>query len=217
MVDGDAWRRLFNIYQVLENTISMPERLGEDHYTLLTSEHFLLTDGKFSLNTLLQSTTAQQLLMKSCDINQLLNVETKQIFSRLFNTVEQKQSVKIILTTQSEDDNITFLQDILKDTLCNVFVTKDEQFTWSDLTPSSQEKLLQNRKKFQGARISLNELMSARSPAAIFLHLGALLEKSNLRLLIHCLLQVLTTKINISTVHSAFINVLNNLLSLINF
>jgi hypothetical protein len=35
-------------------TISMPESLREDHYTILTLEHLLLADGKFSLNTLLQ-------------------------------------------------------------------------------------------------------------------------------------------------------------------
>ena len=49
---------------------------------------------------------------------------------------------KIILTTQLEDDTVTFLRDIAKETLCNGFRTRDEQLTGSDLTPSSQEKLL---------------------------------------------------------------------------
>ena len=81
--------------------------------------------------------------MISCDTNQLLDAETKQILKSLFNTLRQKKSVKIILTAQSEDETVTFLQDIDKETLRNGFVTRDEQLTWSDLTPSSQEKLLQ--------------------------------------------------------------------------
>jgi hypothetical protein len=72
------------------------------------------------LNTLLQSTTAPHLLMMLCDTNQLLNGETEQILKSLFNILRQKQSLKIILTTQSEDSNIIFLQDIAKETLwCN--------------------------------------------------------------------------------------------------
>jgi len=65
------------------------------------------------------------------------------------------------LTTQSENHTFTFLQDIAKETFCNGFVSRDEQLTWGDLTPSSQEKLLQKRVKFQGARISLNKIMIA--------------------------------------------------------
>jgi hypothetical protein len=38
---------------------------------------------------------------------------------------------------QSEDDTVTFLQDIAKETLCIGFVTRDEQLTWGDLTPRS--------------------------------------------------------------------------------
>ena len=54
----------------------------------------------------------------------------------------QKETVKIILTTQSEDDIVNFLQDIAKETFCNGFVTRDERLTRSDLTPRSEEKLL---------------------------------------------------------------------------
>jgi len=118
--------------------------------------------------------------MLSCETNQLLNVETKQILKSLSNTLRQKQSVKIILTTPSGGDTVTFLQDIAKEIFLDGFVTKDEQLTWTDLTPSSQEKLLQKRVIFQGASIPLNELMSAESPAANFLPLGALLEEKEL-------------------------------------
>jgi exonuclease I len=99
--------------------------------------------------------------MISGETSQLLNGDTKQILKGLFNTPRQKQSVKIILTTQSENDTVTFLQDIVKETLSDGFVTRDEQLTWSVLTTSSQHKLLQKRVKFQGARISLNKIMTA--------------------------------------------------------
>ena len=180
MVDGDAWTGLIKVYQVLEKSPSMFDRLSEGHYTILTLEELLVVNQLVNLDTLLQSTTAPHLLMMSCETNQLLNVETKQILKSLFNTLKQKQNVKIILTTQSKGDTVTFLQDIAEETLCNGFVTRDEQLTWSDLTPSAQEKLLQKPVKFQGASISLNEIMSAGSLAANFLPLSVLLEEKEL-------------------------------------
>ena len=45
--------------------------------------------------------------MMSCDINQLLDVENKQIFETLFNSLKKNQSVKIILITQTENDTTT--------------------------------------------------------------------------------------------------------------
>ena len=177
---ANVWTGLMKVHQVLENTLSMTDRLNEGHYTVLTLEHMLLVDIRFSLNTLLQSTTAPHLLMMSRDTNQLLNVETKQILKSLFNTMRQKQSVKIIFTAHSEDDTVTFLGDIAKQTLCNGFVTRDEQLTGSDLTHSSQEKLLKKIVNFQCTKFFLNELMSAESPAGNLLHFGALLEEKEL-------------------------------------
>jgi hypothetical protein len=75
MVDGDGWTGIIKVHQLLENTPSITDRLSEGHYTILTLEHLLLVDGRFSLNTLLQSTTAPHMLMMLCDTNQLLNVE----------------------------------------------------------------------------------------------------------------------------------------------
>ena len=177
---GDTWTGLVKVCQVLGKTPSMTERLSEGHCTVLTLQHLLLVDRRFSLNTLLKSTTAPHLLMMSCDTNQLLNVETEQILISLFNTLSQKKSVKFILTTQSEGDTFTFLQHIAEKTLSDGFVTREEQLIWSDLTPSSQEKLLQKLVKFQGARISLKEILSAECSAANFLSLGALLEETEL-------------------------------------
>ena len=178
IVDGDAWTGLIKVYQVLEKT----DHLSEGHYTILTLEHLLLVNQLVNLNTLLQSTTAPHLLMMWCDTSQLLNVETKQILRSLFSTLRQKQSVKIILTTQSEDDTVSLLQDIAKETLSDGFVTRDKQLTWSDLTPSSQEKLLEYTVSFQGSEIALNQLISPDSPVTNCLPLADLLEKRHLKI-----------------------------------
>jgi hypothetical protein len=58
----------------------------------------------------------------------------------------------------------------------DVFI-RDEQLTRSDLTHSSQEKLLPKKIRFQDANVPLNEIMSAGSPAASFLPLRSLLEE----------------------------------------
>ena len=92
----------------------------------------------------------------------------------------QKQSVKFILTTQSEDDVVTFVQITAKERLNNGFFTKFEQLTGSDLTSRSLEELLQKRMKFQDARISLNVLMSPGSSAPTFLPLGTILEENKI-------------------------------------
>jgi len=123
----------------------MTDSLREGHYTVLLLEHLLLVNGKFGLNTLLQSTMATHVLMVLCEINQLLNVETKQIQKSLFNNLRQMQSVKDLFTPQSEGDTFPFPQDIVKEIHSDGFVTRDGQLTGSDLTHSSQEKLLQKK------------------------------------------------------------------------
>ena len=62
MVDEDAWTGKINVHKLLD-------RLSEAHYTILTLQHLLLVDGRFSLDTLLQSTTATHLLMISRENN----------------------------------------------------------------------------------------------------------------------------------------------------
>jgi hypothetical protein len=60
------------------------------------------------------------------------------------------------------------------------FVRRTEEITWCDLTCSSQEKLLEKAVQFQGARISLKELIFAKSPVTKFLSLGALLDEKEI-------------------------------------
>jgi len=166
MVDGDAWTGLIKVYQVVEKSVC----LSEVHYTILTLEHLLIFNRMVNLNKLLESTTAPHLLMMMCEARYLFDDET----------LKKNQSVKIILTTQSEDDTVNFLQDLAKETLGNGFVTRIEELTWCDLTTITQEKLLEKPVKFQSAIIPLNELMSADSVAAKFLPLDPLLEEKEL-------------------------------------
>jgi len=85
IADGDTWAGLINVCQVLEKTPSMTDCLSEGHYTVLTLQHLLIDNNNKNLHTLLQLTTAMQLFMMSCDKNELLNVENKQVFEFLFN------------------------------------------------------------------------------------------------------------------------------------
>jgi hypothetical protein len=73
------------------------------------------------------------------------------------------QSLKIILTTQSENIMVIFLQDIVEETLSNRFVPRDEQLTWSD-NPKFTEKSLEIVVNFEGSEIVLNYLVSADTP-----------------------------------------------------
>jgi hypothetical protein len=49
MFDGDAWTGLNKIHQVLENTLSMTDRLSKCHYTILTLEHLLCSESYVEL------------------------------------------------------------------------------------------------------------------------------------------------------------------------
>jgi hypothetical protein len=114
---------------VLQKTPSVNDFRSEVHYTVLTFEHLLLVNQMVNLNALMESTTALHLLMVSCKTIQLFNDEAKEIFKSLFSTLGKKPFVKIILTTQSEEDTVTLLRDIAKETLSKGFGTKDEQLT----------------------------------------------------------------------------------------
>ena len=139
----------------------MTDCLSEGHYTVLTLQHLLIDNNNKNLHTLLQLTTAMQLFMMSCDKNELLNVENKQVFEFLFNFLQKNHSVKIILNTQSENVTLTLLQDVAKEALSNGIVTRDEQLTQSDLIT---EKLLEIAVNLEGSDISLNYFVSAGSP-----------------------------------------------------
>jgi hypothetical protein len=169
MVDGDELTGLIKAYQVLQKT----NCLTEGQYTVLTLEHLLSLNMLMLFRTLLQSIRASYLILVACEANQLLKAETKDTIRTIFETMKQKSRIKVILTTRSEDGAAHFLKHIGREIFGNGFVTRDEQITWRDLTSRSQEKLLEKSVIFQDAKISLNELMSAESPVAKLLPLGA--------------------------------------------
>jgi hypothetical protein len=131
---------------------------------------------------LLQSTGTPHLLMIACNTNQLLNDEAQHIIRTIFNTIKHRPHIKIILSTQSEGTTRTSVQQRGREIFGKAFVTRHEQITWSDLTTSAQEKLLEKSVIFQDGKISLNELMSAESPVANCLLLGAFRGEKELKI-----------------------------------
>jgi len=58
VVDGDTWTGPIKVYQVLQKTASITDRLSESHYTVLTLEHLLIINNHQNLHTFMQLTTA---------------------------------------------------------------------------------------------------------------------------------------------------------------
>ena len=178
MVRGDEWTGLIKVYQVLQKT----GRVIEGQYFVLNLERLLTLSQLMDLSKLMQSTVTPHLLLMACEENQQLDEETKDLIRKLFDTIKQKSNIKIIFVTQSGGSTVDFLHHMGRRMSGKGFVSRVEQVTWSDLTASSQEKLLEKSVKFQGTRISLNELMSHESPVAKFLPLCALLEENELKI-----------------------------------
>jgi hypothetical protein len=106
--------------------------------------------------------------MTACGTNQPVNDELENVFWELFSILENKEEMKIILTTQSESDIAAFIQRIATKTLGEGFITTDEQLTWNDITDSSQTAILEKRVIFQDRRMALNQLISAESMTGSF-------------------------------------------------
>jgi hypothetical protein len=176
MVGGDEWTGLIKVHQVLQKTGC----LSEGQYTVLTLDRLLTVNMLMDFRTLMQSLLTPHLLLMACDTNQLLDEKAENIFRNLLNTIKQKPNIKVFLTTPSECSTNSLLQSIGRGIFGEGFVERHEKLTWSDITIESQEALLNKLVKFQGTEISLSELMSAGSPAANYLPLGALLEEKQL-------------------------------------
>jgi len=71
--------------------------------------------------------------------------------------------MKIILTTQLDDNTADIIQQIATETFGEGFITTDEELRWSDLTSTSQRIMLEKTVIFQGRRVALNQLISAES------------------------------------------------------
>jgi hypothetical protein len=170
MVDWDEWTGLIKVHQVFRKN----NCLIEGQYTVLKLERFLSLNMLMDFSTLMKSIKAPYQVLLACEARQLLTAETKDVIRTIFDTMKQKPCIKIILTTRSEVTAVDFLQHVGREIFGYGFVATDEHLTWCDLTSSSQEKLLENSVKFQGAEVSLNKLISAESSVAKFLSFGTL-------------------------------------------
>jgi hypothetical protein len=176
ITDGDEWTGLIMVHQVLQQN----NCLCEGQYIVLTLKCLLTVNQLMDLNTLMLSIKTPCLLLMACENSHLLNGEEEEMLRTLFNTIKQKPNIIIVLITQSRNSSITFLQKIGCEIFGNGFVTRNKQLTLSDITTSSQDKLLQKSVSFQGSKISLNKLVPTNSTLGKFLPLGALLEGKEL-------------------------------------
>ena len=182
MLDGDAGTGLIKVYRIIEKTFGNTSLLTEGQFTILTLDRFLKVNEMMDFNTFMTCTETSYLLMISWESNHLCNDETQRIFQKLFNTLQGKSFIKIILTTQSEGACVDFLQKIATSALTNMFVSRDEKLTWTDLTTESQKKVLEKTVDFQGSEIALNQLISVDSPVACFLPISGLLGEQQIKI-----------------------------------
>jgi len=178
MVNGDEWTGVIKVYQVLQKTAC----LSAGQYTVLKLERLLTLNQMMDLSKLMQSTVTPHLLLIACEDNQQWDEETKNVIGTLFDTIKRKPNIKIIFFTRLEGRTVDFLHHVGRRIFWKRFVRRVQELAWSDLTTSSQEKLLEKSVKFQAARISLNEILFAQSTAATFLPIGALLEEKELKI-----------------------------------
>ena len=178
MVKGNEWTGLIKVHQVLQKTGC----LIKDQYTVLKLGLLLTLSQLMDVSKLMQSIVTPYLLLIACEDNQQLDEDTRDVIRTIFDIIKQKQNIKILFIAPSEDSTVAFLHHLGRRISGEGFVKRAEELTWSQLTASSQEKLLETSVKFHGTEISLNELMSADSPAANFLPLGALLEENELKI-----------------------------------
>jgi hypothetical protein len=177
MTDGDEWAGLVKAYQVLQKT----NCLSEGQYTVMTLERLLTLNKLIDFGALMLSTGTPYLILVACGGNQMLNGEEKDIVRTVFNTIKQKPYIKFIFSTRSENSTATLLQDIGREICGKAFVRRDEQLKWSDITTSSQEKLLDKTVCFQGIAVALSELIRTDFPLENLPPLGRLLEEKEVK------------------------------------
>ena len=178
IVKGEEWTGLIKVYQVLQKTGC----LTEGQYTVLKLKRLLKVNHLMDLSKLMQSTLTPHFLLMACEDNQQMDEETKDVIRSLIDTIKQKPNIKIIFITRSGGSTDAFLHHVSKRISGEGFVRRVEELTWSDLTASSQKKLLEISVEFQGVKISLNEIMAAESAVANFLPLCHLLEENELKI-----------------------------------
>jgi hypothetical protein len=181
MMNADVWTGITKVYQALQNTSSKINYSSEGHYTVLDLERLLTVNRMLNLNAVLASVRTPHLVMIACGTNKSVDDELQYMFKELFNILKQKKKMKVILTTQSEDDTSATLQQIASKALDKGVKTTDEKLVWNELIPSSQSKLLEKTVIFQGIRVALNQLTSVESVTDCF-PLTDLLQETELRI-----------------------------------
>jgi hypothetical protein len=114
MVDGNAWTGITKVYRVLQNTSCSPNYSSDGQYTVLKLKRMLTVNRMINLNALLESMETPHLLMIPCMKNQPVNDELRDMFKELFCIMKQNKTMKIILTTQSDDSTAAFLEQIAR-------------------------------------------------------------------------------------------------------
>jgi len=181
MTDADAWTGITKVYRVLQNTSCTPNYYSDGHSTILKLKRLITVNRMINLNALLASMATPHLQMIACGSKHSAHDELRDMFKELFNILKQKKKMKIILTTLSEGDIANFIEEVATETLGEGFITTDEQLNWSDLTASSQRKILEKTVIFQGRRVALNQLTSAESMTDSF-PVTDLLQETELRI-----------------------------------
>jgi len=181
MTDGDAWTGITQIYWVLKNTSCTPNYNSEGHYTILKLKRLLTVNHFTDLNALLTSMETPHLLMIVCGKKMSVNDELENMFLELFSILKNKKEMKIILTTESDDDTAHFIEERATETLGERFIKTLKQLTWSDLTATSQTAILEKTVIFQGKIVALNHVTSAPSMTDFF-PLTALLHEKEIRI-----------------------------------
>jgi hypothetical protein len=123
ITNGDAWTGIKKVYRVVQKGSFMHNYSSEGNYTIMELERLLAVNGIINSNALLTSIKTPHLLMIACGTNQPDN-QVRDMFSELFSTVELKNNMKVILTTQSDTDAL--IQKIAKETFGLSFITTDE-------------------------------------------------------------------------------------------
>ena len=129
MTDGDPWTGITKVYRVLQKKSCTPNYSSTGHYTILKMQRLLTFNRKIKLNAVLESMETPHLLMIACDTNQPLNDELENMLHELLSILKQKNTMKIILTTQSDSDIAGFIQEIASEIFGEGFITTDEQLT----------------------------------------------------------------------------------------
>jgi ankyrin repeat protein len=160
-----------NLYQVLRRKRVSLSDIKSD-YIFISAEEFKNREKAEAIYLAFQSVTHPTLII---DCSYEYDRSETDLWSTLNSFSEKRRIIFIAVTDVAQS-----LQDKLKNYQAKMM--HDREYTWSDLTPDSQNELLKNTICFQGSPVSLNELISVESSVTKFLPLADLLEKRTLEI-----------------------------------